>query len=92
MQTATAASFPQRAAAPSWSAYPAPQETVSDARYEVRFAQNAEELDAILKLHFKVFNLELGEGLEESYLTQRDQDEFDACCHHLIVADKKIRR
>jgi len=57
MQTATAASFSRRAAAPSWPAYPAPQETFSDARYEVRFAQNAEKLDAVLKLRFKVFNL-----------------------------------
>lgn len=68
---------------------PAPQETFADARYEVRFVQNAEELDAVLKLRFNVFNLELGEGLEESYVTQRDQDEFDASCHHLIVIDKK---
>jgi putative hemolysin len=69
--------------------YPAPQATFSDARYEVRFVQNAEEFDAVLKLRFNVFNLELGEGLEESYVTQRDQDEFDASCHHLIVIDKK---
>jgi putative hemolysin len=70
---------------------PAPQEAFSDARYEVRFVQNAEEFDAVLRLRFNVFNLELGEGLEESYVTQRDQDEFDASCHHLIVIDKKSR-
>ncbi len=69
--------------------HPAPQEKFSDARYEVRFVQNAEEFDAVLKLRFNVFNLELGEGLEESYATQRDQDEFDLSCHHLIVVDKK---
>jgi len=66
-----------------------PQEKFSDARYEVRFVQNAAELDAVLKIRFNVFNLELGEGLNESYLTQRDQDEFDLTCHHLIVVDKK---
>lgn len=69
--------------------HPAPQETFADARYEVRFVQNAEELDAVLKLRFTVFNLELGEGLQESYRTQRDRDEFDSSCHHLIVVDKK---
>jgi len=75
--------------APSLFAYPAPQEKFSDARYDVRFVQNAAELDAVLKLRFNVFNLELGEGLETSYLTQRDQDEFDRSCHHLIVVDRK---
>jgi putative hemolysin len=55
----------------------------------VRFVQNAKELDAVLKLRFEVFNLELNERLEESYMTQRDQDEFDMSCHHLIVVDKK---
>ncbi|MGH7456171.1 MAG: GNAT family N-acetyltransferase, partial [bacterium] len=74
---------------PSAFIHPPPQEAFSDARYEVRFVQNAEELDAVLKLRFTVFNLELGEGLEESYRTQRDQDEFDLSCHHLIVVDKK---
>ena len=67
----------------------APRETFSDGRYAVRFVQNAEEFDAALKLRFKIFNLELGEGLEESFVTQRDQDEFDMSCHHLIVVDKK---
>jgi len=81
--------LPRQTAAPSVFTYPAPQENFSDARYEVRFVQNAEELDAVLKLRFNVFNLELGEGLETSYLTQRDQDEFDRSCHHLIVADRK---
>lgn len=75
--------------APHFFTCPAPQEKFSDARYEVRFVQNAVELDAVLKLRFNVFNLELGEGLEASYLTQRDQDEFDRSCHHLIVVERK---
>jgi putative hemolysin len=79
----------RQAAAPGLFAYPAPQEKFSDARYEVRFVQNAEELDAVLKLRFNIFNLELDEGLESSFLTQRDQDEFDRTCHHLIVVDRK---
>lgn len=66
-----------------------PEEELSESRYAVRFARNAQEADAALRLRFRVFNLELGEGLESSFATQRDEDEFDAQCHHLIVLEKK---
>jgi putative hemolysin len=59
-----------------------------DGRYLIRFARNREDLDAILKLRFEVFNLELGEGLESSYLTGRDLDEYDPTCHHLMVIEE----
>lgn len=62
-------------------------EPLREGRYEVRFARNAAELDAIQKLRFEVFNLELGEGLAASFDTGRDVDEFDAVCHHLMVSD-----
>jgi len=55
--------------------------------YEIRFATTLGELDEILKLRFEIFNLELGEGLEESFATGRDEDEFDAVCHHLMVRE-----
>lgn len=58
-------------------------------RYLVRFALNIEEVEAALKLRFEVFNLELGEGLDSSFLTGRDRDEFDATCRHLIVIEKE---
>jgi putative hemolysin len=64
-----------------------PQTEISEGRYNARFARTREELDALLKLRFEVFNLELGEGLESSFLTSRDLDEFDNVCHHLIVED-----
>ncbi|HSO75384.1 MAG TPA: GNAT family N-acyltransferase [Blastocatellia bacterium] len=64
-----------------------PQKEIREGRYNVRFARTREELDAVLKLRFEVFNLELGEGLESSLLTFRDLDEFDDVCHHLIVED-----
>ena len=32
-----------------------------------------------------VFNLELQEGLESSFLTLRDEDSYDAACDHLLV-------
>jgi putative hemolysin len=58
-----------------------------EGRYLLRFANSAMDLDAVLKLRFEVFNLELGEGLQSSFRTQRDRDEFDAQCHHLMVED-----
>ena len=64
-----------------------PEATIREGRYEARFARSADELDAILKLRFEIFNLELGEGLEASFETGRDRDEFDPFCHHLMVVD-----
>ncbi|MBT4137738.1 MAG: hypothetical protein HOE48_07480 [Candidatus Latescibacteria bacterium] len=32
--------------------------------------------------------MELGEGLTESFDTPRDEDPFDAYCHHLIVDER----
>ena len=57
-------------------------------RYTIRFARTAEELDAVLRLRFEVFNLELDEGLDSSFLTGRDEDEFDATSHHLLVLER----
>ncbi len=76
--------------AASTSIYPCALESLptgvfSDGHYEVRFARDEQDLDAILRLRFEVFNLELGEGLEESYESGRDRDEFDSICHHLMV-------
>jgi putative hemolysin len=68
-----------------------PPVEVREGRYLLRFARTAAELDAILKLRFEVFNLELGEGLAASFPTGRDQDEFDLTCHHLMVIDT-VRR
>lgn len=59
-----------------------------EGRYAVRLARTMAELDEVLRLRFEVFNLELGEGLDESFQTGRDRDEFDATCHHLIVTER----
>jgi len=53
--------------------------------YMLRFARTPEELEAILKLRFEVFNLELNEGLAESFRTGRDEDELDERFHHLAI-------
>ena len=65
----------------------APELRARQGRYQVRFARTQEELDEILRLRFDVFNLELGEGLEASFETGRDEDTFDLACHHLLVED-----
>jgi putative hemolysin len=78
---------------PEVSGYPVRPELLPDfgaeaGRYVVRFARTPEELDAVLRLRFEVFNLELDEGLDSSFLTGRDEDEFDATSHHLLVCER----
>lgn len=65
-----------------------PPSEMREGKYLVRFVRSREELDAVLKLRFDVFNLELGEGLESSFQTGRDLDEYDLMCHHLIVIEE----
>jgi putative hemolysin len=60
-------------------------------KYRIRLAQTLAERDAACRLRFKVFNIELGEGLESSYQTGLDQDHFDLFCDHLIVEDRARR-
>lgn len=74
-----------RTVTPTWRE--APDIALRDGRYALRFARAECELDEALHLRFNVFNLELGEGLSESYLTGRDRDRFDDVCHHMIVVD-----
>jgi putative hemolysin len=57
-------------------------------RYRLRLAQTAEDREAACRLRFKVFNIELGEGLRSSYQTGLDTDRFDRHCEHLLVEDK----
>lgn len=64
-----------------------PETEIVDGKFRLRFARNLKELDAILKLRFEIFNLELHEGLESSFATGRDEDEFDPVCHHLLVTE-----
>jgi putative hemolysin len=69
-----------------------PNWEIREEKYCVRFARTPAELDRVLKLRFEVFNLELGEGLESSFRINRDLDEFDETCHHLIVEDVSTDR
>jgi putative hemolysin len=55
--------------------------------YRVRLAATPGDLRAAQALRFEVFNLELDEGLVNSYDTGLDADPFDAVCDHLLVDD-----
>lgn len=82
---------PELARYPSSSAQ-IPSGEIVEGSYAVRFAAGVEELDELLRLRFRVFNLELAEGLEQSFRTGRDLDPFDAQCHHLIVIHRPSGR
>jgi putative hemolysin len=62
------------------------------AHYAARLACNAAEIRAAQVLRFEVFNLELHEGLTESYASGLDEDPFDAVCDHLIVEHLPTRQ
>jgi len=66
-----------------------PQVHAEVGRYRLRLAESVEDRLAACRLRFKVFNIELGEGLESSYQTGIDTDRFDAICEHLLVEDKQ---
>ncbi len=55
-------------------------------------ARTREDREAACRLRFRVFNVELGEGLESSYETGLDTDRFDAVCEHLVVEEKQSGR
>jgi putative hemolysin len=48
-------------------------------------ARTEADIRAAQALRFEVFNLELNEGLAESFVTGLDADPFDRVCDHLIV-------
>ncbi len=83
--------FAAGAAAPPW-AKPASRIHADVGRYRLRLAESAKDREAACRLRFKVFNIELGEGLESSYHTGLDVDRFDTVCEHLLVEDKTSRR
>jgi putative hemolysin len=57
--------------------------------YRAQLANTKAEIKAAFQLRFRVFNLELGEGLETSYRTGEDTDQFDRVCSHIIVTDER---
>ncbi len=77
--------------APQIEALPSPRIRLEYGPYLVRLAANEEERVAAFRLRFRVFNLELDEGLESAYQTGQDTDRFDAACDHLIVEQRESR-
>lgn len=61
------------------------RELASCGNYRVLVASTDEERSAIYRLRFQVFNVELNEGLDSSFETGEDKDEFDSICDHLYV-------
>ena len=66
-----------------------PRSHAPRASYAVRLARDASDVEAAQRLRFKVFNLELNEGLDAAYLSGLDADQFDECCDHLLVEDTR---
>jgi putative hemolysin len=75
--------LPHLTAPPSTS-----RQLVACGNYCALLASTDEERSAIYRLRFQVFNLELHEGLESSFTTGEDRDEFDAFCEHIYVRDQ----
>lgn len=55
--------------------------------YRLRLASTPADIHAAQMLRFMVFNIELNEGLSQSFATCLDVDRFDAVCDHLLVED-----
>ena len=66
---------------------PRPRIHAEVGRYRLRLAESVADRDAVCRLRFKVFNIELGKGLEASYETGLDTDHFDLFCEHLLVEE-----
>lgn len=58
-------------------------------RYKLQFATTEAALRAAQSLRYRVFNMELGEGLDDSHQQCLDVDKYDLQCDHLIVVDQK---
>ena len=69
-----------------------PSEDLTSGRYRLTFARSVEQLRAVQRLRFEVFNLELGEGLESSFASGLDEDDLDEALHHILIIDEKTQQ
>lgn len=58
-------------------------------KYIVRLAENSKDIKRAQALRYRVFNMELGEGLTSSEEMQLDADKYDNQCDHLLVINRK---
>lgn len=56
--------------------------------YRLRLSVDPTDVRRAQRLRFEVFNLELQEGLADSYATGLDADAFDPVCDHLLVEEE----
>ncbi len=66
-----------------------PPDVVKSGPYRLTFARSLEDLRALQRLRFEVFNLELGEGLESSFESGLDEDDLDQVMHHILITDRR---
>ncbi|GAB4231382.1 MAG: hypothetical protein Kow00109_03510 [Acidobacteriota bacterium] len=64
-----------------------PEMGLPGASYQAAFAVSRKAVEAALHLRYRVFNLELGEGLASAHETQLDEDEFDRVMTHVVILD-----
>lgn len=62
---------------------------VTMGKYRMRFARTDADLEAVRRLRYAVFNVELGEGLVGAHETGMDADAFDRQCQHLMVMERE---
>lgn len=55
--------------------------------YRLRLAETQADVEAAQRLRYRVFNVEMGEGLASAEETGMDVDQFDAVCDHLLVEE-----
>lgn len=60
---------------------------VKQAGYRLRLAEGEQDLLRLQRLRYEVFNIELGEGFEESAETGLDSDIYDRQVHHLLIEE-----
>ena len=65
-----------------------PRPIDENSSYVIKIADTMMELESAYRLRFEVFNIELDEGLDSSFLAGLDKDEYDDQFLHLIVVDK----
>lgn len=61
------------------------------AELEIKITTDGREIEQAQRLRFQVFNLEMNKGLQSSYRSGLDVDDFDRFCDHLIVRDLKSK-
>ena len=66
-----------------------PSIDVTMGAYRLRFARTVGDLEAVRRLRYAVFNVEMGEGLAGAHETGMDADAFDRQCQHLMVIERE---